>query len=274
MPTVEENQRAWGANYEWFNQGEEWSSDWGGSEAQWYGAIYPRIHSFLPTGTALEIAPGYGRWTNYLREYCQQLVGVDLAETCIQVCRQRFAVDTHLSFHVNDGNSLAMIPDGSIDFIFSFDSLVHAERDVIEGYLNESARILKPYGVGFIHHSNIGQYQQDFSLIEGIPGESRKSVIKRKFLGPTHWRAASMTATLFADYCDQANLQCVSQELVNWGATRLLIDCFSLFTPKNSAWARPNIVIENPGFMREARMIKRLSRVYTVKSFQSNNESA
>jgi hypothetical protein len=42
-----------------------------------------------------------------------------------------------------------------------------------------------------------------------------------------------------------AGLQCISQELVNWGTDELLIDCFSLFTPKNSIWARPNNVIEN-----------------------------
>ena len=51
-------------------------------------------------------------------------------------------------------------------------------------------------------------------MIEKIPSELRDLVVNRIFLTPTHWRAASVTAELFADYCDQAGLQCVSQELV------------------------------------------------------------
>ena len=37
-------------------------------DSQWFGLIFPRIHAFLPTGTILEIAPGFGRWTNLPHE--------------------------------------------------------------------------------------------------------------------------------------------------------------------------------------------------------------
>ena len=49
-----------------------------------------------------------------------------------------------------------MVDDESIDFAFSADSLVHADLDVIAAYLSELARTLRPNGVGFIHHSNLG----------------------------------------------------------------------------------------------------------------------
>jgi 2-polyprenyl-3-methyl-5-hydroxy-6-metoxy-1,4-benzoquinol methylase len=265
MPTIEENQQTWDKSYEWEQQGDEWSSSWGGAEAQWVGAILPRIHGFMPTGTILEIAPGFGRWTNYLRKYCEQLVVVDLSEKCINACQQRFAADTNISYHVNDGKSLAMIPDNSIDFVFSFDSLVHAEADVLESYLSQLATKLTPNGVGFIHHSNLGRYQQAFSLIEKIPSEMRAEIVNPVFLEPTHWRAASMTAQLFADYCDRAGLQCIGQELVNWANEGLLIDSFSLFTPKHSTWSRDNNIVENLSFMKEADSIERLSQMYTTK---------
>jgi hypothetical protein len=163
-----------------------------------------------------------------------------------------------------------MIQDKSIDFVFSFDSLVHSEAEVIEAYLNQLAMKLSQNGIGFIHHSNLGKYQQAFSLIDKIPTEFRELVINRIFLASTHWRAESMTAELFAEYCDRSGLHCVSQELVNWGTDELLIDCFSVFTPKNSIWARPNNVIENRDFMKEAVLIKQLSLLYTLKSFQSS----
>jgi hypothetical protein len=50
MPTVEQNLREWGRDSEWMKQGDEWSSTWGGAEAQWFGAIFPRIQAFLPAG--------------------------------------------------------------------------------------------------------------------------------------------------------------------------------------------------------------------------------
>ena len=158
MPTLEENKLAWDTTYPWIQQGEEWSWEWGGSEARGYGSILPRIHAFIPARTILEIAPGFGRWTHYLKGSCGSLIGVDLGENCIRACRQRFAAERHLSFHVNDGKSLAMVADESIDFAFSFDSLVHAEADVIGAYLEQLARKLKTDGIGFIHHSNLGQY--------------------------------------------------------------------------------------------------------------------
>jgi 2-polyprenyl-3-methyl-5-hydroxy-6-metoxy-1,4-benzoquinol methylase len=266
MPTIEENQQTWDENYEWAKQGDEWSSSWGGAEAQWVGAILPRIHALMPTGTILEIAPGFGRWTNYLRTYCDRLIVVDLSEKCIKACQQRFATDSHVEYHVNDGKSLAMIPDNSIDFVFSFDSLVHAEADVMETYLSQLATKLKPNGVGFIHHSNLGKYQQAFSIVENIPSEMRAEIVNKVLLEPTHWRAPSMTAKLFEEYCDRANLQCIGQELVNWGNEGLLIDSFSLFTPKDSTYSRANQVVENLAFMKEADSIERLAHLYATKS--------
>lgn len=267
MPTVEENSQAWESKYDWTHQGEEWSSEWGGSEAQWYGSIGPRIHNFIPTDTVLEIAPGYGRWTNFLRHYCRSLIIIDLSEKCISACRKRFAADAHITYHVNDGRSLSMIRDTSIDFVFSFDSLVHAEADVLEIYLNQLALKLKPNGIGFIHHSNLGMYRQTLSLISQIPQESRDLIVNKVFLSPTHWRASSMTAGLFQEYCAKAGLRCISQELINWGNEGLLIDCFSVCTPQNSVWSRPTEVVENREFMKEAHLIKNLSRLYTVKDF-------
>jgi Methyltransferase domain len=272
MPTIEQNLKMWNINYEWAKEGEEWSATWGGSEAQWFGAIFPRIHAFLPAGTILEIAPGLGRWTNYLKHYCDHLVVVDLGQNCIDACQQRFASDQHITYHVNDGKSLAMILDNSIDFVFSFDSLVHAEADVIQAYMNQLAKKLKPNGIGFIHHSNIGKYQRAFSVSQRLPGRLRQLLTRSGFIDPYHWRAFTMTAELFKKQCDQAGLQCVSQELVNWG-TKGLTDCFSLFTPKTSSWARSTKVIANPNFMKEADSIKCLSHLYSSAYLRGNGES-
>lgn len=273
MPTVEQNLQQWNQDYEWEKQGDEWSSSWGGAEAQWFGAIFPRIHAYLPAAKILEIAPGFGRWTSYLRYQCEHLTVVDMAESCITACRQRFASDTHISYHVNDGKSLEMVPDGSIDFVFSFDSLVHCEADVMENYVKQIAQKLTRNGVGFIHHSNIGEYSREFQRMEKVPAALKPSLMKRGYVDYNHWRAFSMTGQLFEQYCEHHGLQCVGQELVNWGAKRL-IDCFSTFTKKDSIWARPNRVIRNPEFMKEAEMIKAWSPVHTATSFPNVRNKA
>src|ERR1700752_990532 len=55
MPTVEQNLRQWDAQYDWKSGGDEWSSAWGNAEAQWQGAIFPRVEAFLPANTILEL---------------------------------------------------------------------------------------------------------------------------------------------------------------------------------------------------------------------------
>ena len=146
-----------------------------------------------------------------------------------------------------------MIPDRSLDFAFSFDSLVHVEADVMEAYLDQLAGKLSDNGVGFIHHSNMGMF---------LDSETAQLSVEN-----AHWRAESMTARLFEEFCDNADLQCLNQELINWGQhdESRLIDCFSVFTPKTSMWARPNNVIVNGKFWEEAKYIEGLSHAYTFR---------
>src|ERR1700685_1918967 len=140
MPTLEQN-RFWG-QYSWPEQGNEWSAEWGDAETQWHATILPRIRRFLPAQRVLEIAPGYGRWSSFLIDSADEYIGVDLNAECVVACRARFAAANHATFMVNDGKSLAAVADDSVNFAFSFDSLVHVEIDVIETYLQELSRKL------------------------------------------------------------------------------------------------------------------------------------
>ena len=242
--------------YDWKDAGEEWSAPWGTSAAQWSGAILPRIADWIPTGTILEIAPGYGRWTHYLKDCCRQLIIVDRIAECIEACRVRFADEPHIRSYVNDGRSLSMVPDDSVDVVFSFDSFVHTKRGTVEAYLSEFGAKLKIGGKGFIHHSNFGEYAN--SLRERIPNTLAKPLIKTKILDWSHRRSPDMTADLFRELCDRYGLHCVSQEMINWRGRRL-IDCFSRFVRNDPGNQPPTKVIRNLGFMREAAEIRRQS---------------
>lgn len=250
MPTVEWNNHIWNGSYDWSQHGDEWSEAWGGSEAQWYWALLPRIRRLLPRdGAILEIAPGFGRWTQHLQRYCRLLIGVDLSAQCVAACRERFADCPHLVFHQNDGRSLGMVEPGHVDFAFSFDSLVHVGGDVLAAYIDALATRLTPNGAAFLHHSNLGEWQADIE----------SGALSHEFL---HNRDASVTGEAVAAMVEAAGLHLVSQEYVNWGGAepKYLIDCVTVFS-RDSRASAPRIV-HNPRFMDEARNIAAISRLY------------
>jgi ubiquinone/menaquinone biosynthesis C-methylase UbiE len=271
MHTVAESKQFWNDRYDWPGAGDEWSEEFGGTEALWWFVLYPRIHRFLPAGRILEIAPGRGRWTQFLKTQCESLIAVDFSEKCIEHCKTRFASDKHLEFHVNDGRSLDAVADDSIDFAFSFDSLVHVEKPEMETYLAQLSRKLRPDGVGFIHHSNIGAYRRALAFMKyyfRIPYVFRQGILKEEnmeallFINLTASRASTMTAQLFRQYCEQAGLKCIRQELLNWSKGRCLIDSFSVVTKRKSRWDGKEATLQNNEFARSTGLTARLAELY------------
>ncbi len=265
MADVRENLGIWQHSYDWSQRGDEWSAHWGDTRALWHGALMPRIHTFVPAATVLEIAPGHGRWTQFLKDVAEQLVIVDLAQRCIDHCQERFKEADNISYHVNDGRSLQAVEDESVDFVFSFDSLVHAEADVIDAYVREIGGKLSADGVAFIHHSNLGNYRRSAELARRAPDRWRPSLVGRGILVDIGaWRTESVTAESFAASCADAGLSCVGQETISWQHGGALIDCLSLVARPGSRWDRPHRLVRNRNFSREGA---RTATLYASSSF-------
>jgi SAM-dependent methyltransferase len=248
MGSIDENKQEWDTAYGWPQAGDEWSRFWGSPRAQWEGCLLPRIFPFL-RGRSLEIAPGRGRWTQFLKAHCESLIGIDLAPSCVEQCKQRFKDDVNLEFEVNDGLMLPMVDDTSIDFVFSFDSLVHVESDVVASYVSEFARVLKPDGVAFIHHSNFGAIRRSLWY----------EVKRLRYRIPFNpgWRATSMSGGKMREFAEGSGLSCLQQELVPWGENGpMLTDCMSTIINRSG---KECVVIENHRFMEEAAAIRRIS---------------
>jgi len=246
MPDLAWNKKRWDSDYDWTGRGEEWSQTWGGSEAQWFGSLYPRLHRFLPVGNLLEIAPGFGRWTRYLNEYVQgRYVGIDLSSACIEYCRDRFSQSGNAEFLVNDGLSLDAVKNDFFDLVFSFDSLVHANLEVHQTYVAQILRKLSRDGVAFIHHSNWAD------------AGSRNA--------NAHFRAEDVGATAYADLVRDAGGHLILQERLNWGADAN-IDAFTLFCRRDRIVLPQTELVENPDFMLEARVIREVQSRYTKVS--------
>jgi SAM-dependent methyltransferase len=252
MPTLDQNRSTWDGTYNWKQAGDEWSTHFGGPEMQWYGSLLPRVHSFLPAEGILEIACGFGRWTRFLKDLCTRLYAIDLSNECVQATTVRFANDPRVSCHLTDGKSLAMIPDDSIDFVFSFDSLVHVDAGVLEAYISQFPRVLRKNGAAFIHHSNLGSY----------PAWQRNLLGR---LDAFQARDPGVKAELVEDLAAAAGLQCIGQELHTWGTRLTLTDCMTLMVRSDDPRAaRGNRKIENHAFGREIGYLKKLAQTYAI----------
>jgi phospholipid N-methyltransferase len=95
-----------------------------------------------PSATVLEIGPGGGRWTRYMVN-ARHIYAVDYHQELLNELRK-----THdrpnISFIKNNGSDFPTVPDECVDFLFSFGVFVHLDVDIIESYLSNMRRILKP----------------------------------------------------------------------------------------------------------------------------------
>ncbi|MBN9508489.1 MAG: class I SAM-dependent methyltransferase [Alphaproteobacteria bacterium] len=244
MPDIEWNKATFAGSFDWRQTGgEEWSDPWGGSESQWFGSLYPRLHRVLPAGAILEIAPGFGRWTKFLLPACRMYVGVDLSHECVAACSQRFRDAGHARFVKNDGSSLADVSDGKFDLVFSFDALVHVERDVMENYIRQILRKLVPSGLAFLHHSNVA----------ALPADVEKRGA----------RGASVSGDIVLNIVDREGGKALIQERICWGQpSSELLDCITIFGRHEHPYGASPIVTDNRRFMEEAVIIRETHAPY------------
>ena len=83
-----DEQRFWNLESNWSMNGHEWSKSFGNTEKLWNEIIFDKIKEFRGK-KILEIAPGFGRITQFLSILAQELIVVDLNETCIKKTREK-----------------------------------------------------------------------------------------------------------------------------------------------------------------------------------------
>ncbi len=140
--------REWWNRHDWSQGGEEWTPN-----VEWKSALVNRfLNVYVPEGgTAVEIGPGGGRWTEFLLRRSQTLFVVEVSERALDLCRTRFGGYPNVQFLLTEEPKIE-VADSTVDAIWSYDVFVHINQSDTRTYFREFARILKSAGHVVIHH--------------------------------------------------------------------------------------------------------------------------
>ena len=96
---------------------------------------------------ALDFGCGAGRLTHALAPYFDQVTGVDIAPSMIDVARRLHGDVRGVEFKVNASDKLDSIESDSIDLVYTRLVLQHMAPRYVRAYLAEFVRVLCPGGV-------------------------------------------------------------------------------------------------------------------------------
>lgn len=188
-------------------------------EKEWEGVIWPLIKDF-DFSSVLELSPGVGRNTQKLCTIAKRIIAVDYNEYALERARARLGAShggCEITYYRNGGADLAMVSDASVTAIYCWDSAVHFDRDVVIAYIAEFARVLKPGGCGFFHHSDLGDWAH------------------KNFKRNPHSRS-NVSKELVAEACGTNGLTVKVQQPIPW---RPIMDCATVFCRDADSLALP-----------------------------------
>jgi ubiquinone/menaquinone biosynthesis C-methylase UbiE len=102
------------------------------------------LQGFALGDDALELGPGPGITTDWLRERIARLTVVEINPSLAASLRERME-GTNVTVIEGDASALEL-PDASFDSVLSFTMLHHVPKDRQQPLLSEACRVLKPGG--------------------------------------------------------------------------------------------------------------------------------
>jgi ubiquinone/menaquinone biosynthesis C-methylase UbiE len=169
---------------------------------------FRKLFNMLDLTATLELSCGHGRHAERTAGMTSQLTLVDIHESNLAFCRNRLKAFPFITYVKNDGFSYEPVGDETQTAIYCYDSMVHFSPELVESYLKDTARILKPGGMGLFHHSN---YPAPLDRHYGQNPHARNH----------------MTQSLFIRLATEAKLSVVNSMIIQWAQVEDL-DCITL----------------------------------------------
>jgi ubiquinone/menaquinone biosynthesis C-methylase UbiE len=183
-------------------------------ERFWHeSSLFRPLFDKLILNDILELACGHGRHSEFILRNLSfnTITLMDINESNILFCKQRFSGNDRFRFVVNSGSGFDDLDNESVDSIFCYDAMVHFEYDDVFSYIKDAFRILRPGGRALFHHSNNSRY----------PGNL--------YSQNPHWRNF-MSANFFSHVAMRSGLIVLAQNVIDWSADEdsKHLDCVTL----------------------------------------------
>lgn len=172
------------------------------------GQPFKKLFDQLDLTHVVELACGHGRHGEKLRGKAKKLTMMDINDSNIDFCTQRFQDASDFAVIRNNGVDFQPVPDNSVTSIFCYDAMVHFDHRLILSYLRDTGRILISGGLALYHHSNFPNYSS-------------------KHYGQNPHARNYMTQELFRKYATESGLKIREQIVIDWGGEKNL-DCITL----------------------------------------------
>jgi ubiquinone/menaquinone biosynthesis C-methylase UbiE len=107
----------------------------------------------LPTTwqRVLDFGCGAGRLSQALAAHADEVVGLDVSAPMLETARRLDRSGGRCTFVLSEEPHLRAFPDDSFDLVYTERVLQHLPRPVLETYLAEFVRVLRPGGVAVLH---------------------------------------------------------------------------------------------------------------------------
>ncbi len=96
---------------------------------------------------ALDFGCGVGRLTQALVYYFDEVYGIDIASSMIELANKYNRHGKKCKYYLNETDDLTLFPDNSFDFIYTNITLQHMEPRYSKAYIKEFLRVLIPHGL-------------------------------------------------------------------------------------------------------------------------------
>jgi ubiquinone/menaquinone biosynthesis C-methylase UbiE len=101
----------------------------------------------IPRRKALDFGCGVGRLSQALADHFEEVHGVDVAPSMIELARRYNRYGNKCEYHLNDRPALDLFADHTFDLIYSNITLQHIDAVNSRKYMKEFVRILAPAGL-------------------------------------------------------------------------------------------------------------------------------